>query len=415
MPTNAASRQTAPEAAPEASLAQPQHAALSVGQGIAIIFGTNIGAGLLSLPYAARNGGFLSLCLALLLAGALTTICMLFIAEVSLRTTEDLQISALAEKYLGNTGRWLVFAAVLINAVGALIAYAAGSGLVLHDLLHLPVWVGSLTFFALGSYVMYRGLQATGRAEAAITIGMAGIIFGLSIWTIAGPGITLSNLAIFQPYYIVPIMNLAVFSFMAQYVVPELARGLAQGHSRAIPRAIIGGMVAAGFTLALVPFVALGLLGMDVSEVATVAWGEALGPVAYYLANIFAVLAMFTSFMTIGYTAMRNILNMARWPEHGVQRFWALGLTVLPPLVISALGLTGFADALGYAGGFAGAIMLSVPVFLLRAARKNGDEEPSWQVTWQAHPIMQGLLLCFALLVLCYSTGMIFDVLPKGW
>ncbi|MDO4927483.1 MAG: amino acid permease [Corynebacterium sp.] len=393
----------------------PQHAALSVGQGIAIIFGTNIGAGLLSLPYAARNGGFLSLCLALILAGTLTTICMLFIAEVSLRTKEDMQISALAEKYLGNTGRWCVFAAVIINAIGALTAYASGSGLILHDILKLPAWVGSIAFFALGSYIMYKGLQATGRAEAAVTIGMAVIIFALSAWTLIGPGIALSNLAVFRPYYIVPIMNLAVFSFMAQYVVPELARGLSQSHPKAIPHAIIGGMIAAGFTLALVPFVALGLLGMDVSEVATVAWGEALGPVAYYLANIFAVLAMFTSFMAIGYTAMRNILNVTHWPEHGVSRFWALGLTVLPPLVISALGLSGFADALGYAGGFAGAIMLSIPVFLLRAARRHGDEEPAWQVTWQAHPAIQFLLLVFAIVVLCYSIGMVFDWLPKGW
>ena len=35
--------------------------ALSFIQGIALIFGTNIGAGILSIPYAARNGGFLAL------------------------------------------------------------------------------------------------------------------------------------------------------------------------------------------------------------------------------------------------------------------------------------------------------------------------------------------------------------------
>ena len=44
---------------------------LSVLQGIALIFGTNIGAGILSLPYAARNGGFLALAIALAIAGLL--------------------------------------------------------------------------------------------------------------------------------------------------------------------------------------------------------------------------------------------------------------------------------------------------------------------------------------------------------
>ncbi len=37
---------------------------LSVAQGVALIYGTNIGAGVLSLPYAARNGGFLALVVA---------------------------------------------------------------------------------------------------------------------------------------------------------------------------------------------------------------------------------------------------------------------------------------------------------------------------------------------------------------
>jgi len=69
---------------------------LSVLQGIALIFGTNIGAGILSLPYAARNGGFLALAIALAIAGLLTTFSMMYIAEVSQRTKEPLQLSGLA-------------------------------------------------------------------------------------------------------------------------------------------------------------------------------------------------------------------------------------------------------------------------------------------------------------------------------
>src|SRR5699024_1491461 len=74
-------------------------------QGVALIFGTNIGAGILSLPYAGRNGGFLALFLALLIAGILTTLSMMYVAEVSLRTQKPLQLSGLAEQYLGHWGR----------------------------------------------------------------------------------------------------------------------------------------------------------------------------------------------------------------------------------------------------------------------------------------------------------------------
>ena len=57
----------------------------------------------------------------------LTTLSMMYVAEVSLRTSKPLQLSGLA----GSTchrGRWLVFAAIAINGTGALIGYAAGSG-----------------------------------------------------------------------------------------------------------------------------------------------------------------------------------------------------------------------------------------------------------------------------------------------
>lgn len=389
--------------------------AIGFWQGVALIFGTNIGAGILSLPYAARNGGFLALAVALAIAGTLTTISMLYVAEVSLRTKEPLQLSGLAEKYMGQTGRFLVFAAIMVNSIGALIAYASGSGELVHNIFGAPPLAGTLIFYALGAYIMWKGLQATGLAEGLITSGMALIITILVTWTLAGPGIELTNLWVLKPYFIIPIMNLAVFTFLAQYVVPEMARGMAETKPEALPKAIIAGMSITAFTLAAVPFAALGLLGTEVTEVVTIAWGEKLGTTAYYMANLFALLAMFTSFLAIGFTAMRNVLDIFHWPEDGWQRVAATALTVVPPLVIALAGLGGFVSALTYAGGFAGAIMSVVPVLLLRISRKRGDKTPVWQVRGVDNIAVQATIIVVYVAAFIYSVISLLGFVPAGW
>jgi tyrosine-specific transport protein len=394
------------------------HERITFWQGVAIIFGANIGAGILSLPYGSRTGGFAALVVALLIAGFLTTASMLYVAEVALRTDTPLQLSGLARKYLGNAGSWLIFAGITINGLGALIAYASGSGQILADLLGVPEVLGSLLFYVPGVVVVWLGLKATGRSEQAITSGMVLLMLVLVGWTILGPGIDGANLTYLRPYFIVPIMNLAVFAFIAQYTVPELARGLAQHAPRMLPRAVVAGMCATGFFLALVPFAALGMIGPDrVTPVITIAWAESLGPLAYYCANVFALLAMLTSFWAIGLTLLTNIFDRFSWPATGSVRHRLMGvaLVAVPPFLIAALGLAGFVSALGYAGGFAGAIMSIIPVLMLRQARRHGDREPEWQAGWVAHPVVQVLLVTVFGLAFVYSLLTIVGLVPQGW
>ncbi|MGH3586174.1 MAG: aromatic amino acid transport family protein [Pseudonocardia sp.] len=394
------------------------HERITFWQGVAIIFGANIGAGILSLPYGSRTGGFPALLIALVIAGFLTTASMLYVAEVALRTDTPLQLSGLARKYLGNTGSWLIFAGISINGLGALIAYASGSGQILGELLGIPEVWGSLLFYVPGVVVVWLGLKATGRSEQAITVGMTVLILVLVGWSVFGAGIDAANLTYLSPYFIVPIMNLAVFAFIAQYTVPELARGLAQHSPRMLPRAIVAGMCATGFCLVLVPFAALGMLGPDgITPVVTIAWADRLGPVAYWCANVFAVFAMLTSFWAIGLTLLTNIFDRFSWPATGSVRHRVLGiaLVAVPPFLIATLGLAGFVSALGYAGGFAGAIMSIIPVLMLHRARRHGDREPEWQAGWIAHPVVQVLLIAVFGLAFLYSLLSLVGLVPQDW
>ena len=72
---------------------------LSFVEGVSMIVGTNIGAGVLSIAYASSKAGFLPLLFWLVLVGSLTTVTMLYVAESTLRTRKHLQLSGLSVSY----------------------------------------------------------------------------------------------------------------------------------------------------------------------------------------------------------------------------------------------------------------------------------------------------------------------------
>ena len=97
-------------------------------EAVAMIVGTNIGAGVLSMAYASRKAGFMPLLLWLAVAGLFTTISMLYVSETALRTRTHNQLSGLAQRYVGSFGAWAIFLSVAVNSIGALIAMSSKRG-----------------------------------------------------------------------------------------------------------------------------------------------------------------------------------------------------------------------------------------------------------------------------------------------
>ncbi|RST74095.1 amino acid permease [Siminovitchia acidinfaciens] len=391
---------------------------LTLLEGVALIVGANIGAGILSLAYGAKNAGWPVLVFWVVVAGVLTTISMLYVAETTLRTKKAMQLSGLAEKYVGNLGSWLLFLSVAVNSLGALIAYTTGSGQILSELFHIPNALGSFLFFIPAVGVIWLGLKAAGVAEKFITFGMLVLVLILILASIIGPGLKTEYLTIYNTKFAIPVFSLTVFAFLAQYIVPELARGYSKETIKNLPRAIIIGMLITGILLALVPMAALGLSGPEnVTEVVTIAWADALGKWAFFTANGFALMAMMTSFWALGQSYFTNIIDRFKFPSETNKKYRAIALAIVavPPFLIAYSGFVGFVDALSIAGAFAGIMMAIVPVMMINKARKVGEREPEWTCGKLAHPAIQTLIIVLYTSAGVYTLLGIFNVLPKGW
>ena len=390
---------------------------LTLYESVAIIVGANVGSGILGLAYSSRLAGWPILVLWLAVAGLFTTFSMLYVAESALRTKKPLQLPGLAEKYVGKVGSVLIFISVCANSIGCMVAYTTGSGNILCTLLGLPNWAGSLLFTVPCVLVVWFGLKATGLWEKFMSTGMV-VLLGIIVIASFLSGKADVSRAVYANWtYAVPLLSSAIFCYIAQYAVPELARGMRHTPKK-LPVAIILGMFITGVLLAVVPLAVLSLTGAEeVTQVATLAWGQALGTWALYTANIFALCAMMTSYWAVGGSMLTNIVDMFKLKDEKdtKTRLIAIACTVLPPFILAYAGLVSFVDAIGWAGTFGGVIMSIVPVLMLNNARKKGDIEPEWKCGWYAHPAVQGMIIVIFSLAAIYFICSMIGILPAGW
>lgn len=390
---------------------------LTLYEAVAIIVGANVGSGILGLAYSSRLAGWPILVLWLAVAGLFTTFSMLYVAESALRTKKPLQLPGLAEKYVGKVGSVLIFISVCANSIGCMVAYTTGSGNILCTLLGLPNWAGSLLFTVPCVLVVWFGLKATGLWEKFMSTGMV-VLLGIIVIASFLSGKADVSRAVYANWtYAVPLLSSAIFCYIAQYAVPELARGMRHTPKK-LPVAIILGMFITGVLLAVVPLAVLSLTGAEeVTQVATLAWGQGLGTWALYTANIFALCAMMTSYWAVGGSMLTNIVDMFKLKDEKdtKTRLIAIACTVLPPFILAYAGLVSFVDAIGWAGTFGGVIMSIVPVLMLNNARKKGDIEPEWKCGWYAHPAVQGMIIVIFSLAAIYFICSMIGILPAGW
>ena len=403
--------------------AEPEEGALEVRrltftEAVMLVVGATIGSGVLGLAYASRKAGWPVLLTWLLVAGFLSVASMLYVAETALRTRRPLQLSGLAEKYVGKAGSWLIFFSVGATSFCSLIAYITGCGKILSAFFGLPAAEASLLFSIGATAVVWLGLKVTGTAEKFLGLGMILMLILLVGASFLWARVPLGEILYAHWTWGIPVFNIAVFCYAVQYIVPELARGFQDRPEKLVP-AILGGTGISFLILALVPLaVFLMLPGAEITEVASLSWGRALGhPLFYLLVNFFAFCAMLTSFWAIAESFLTNCIERLGFrSERDIRsRALCLAFIVIPPIFLASSGLVGFVSAIFSAGTFGGIIMSVLPVFMLRNAQKKGDQEPCWQCGWLASPWAQYLVLAVFLGSGIYALLSMAGMLPKGW
>ena len=193
--------------------------------GTLLIVGTSIGAGILALPVASAQSGFVASSIMLFFCWLIMTTSALMILEVNLWFPEDSNMISMAKHTLGKPGQVIAWIAYVMLLYGLLCAYISGGTDVFSSLLGLmgistPLWLDTLLFTLILGSIVYSGIAVTDYVNRGLMlVKMASLVILTGLIT---THVTQSHLAEGQIHYLPSAVMVMITSFGFATIVPSL-------------------------------------------------------------------------------------------------------------------------------------------------------------------------------------------------
>jgi amino acid permease len=370
---------------------------LSPLEATSLMVGAGVGAGIMAIPSLVARTGVLELIVVLVVAYGATCLVHLLLAEVCIRTGEELQLVELIRLYLLRDRRWiwvvwLSFVLLAVAFLAALAAYVFAAAEIVTDLTGLPSPLAQLLVYVASAGVVYFGLGVVGAFEqlgALALVGCAAILaigaLGVPVSLPMGPSGGWADL--------LALYGLVMYGFATYFSIPQVVQGMAPD-GRAAVRAILAGLGINGLLIGVIALVAVGI-SQPVTEVAIVGIADRLGSWAGTIGSLFMLAALVTTYWAVS-------LALADMVQERTGIGWKPSWLVatLPSLLVLFLGLWSFVEYLSVAAGATAAVVALITVPMFRNARRYGDvAEPSWTLGRLGDPAWLGLALLASVLM----------------
>ncbi len=357
------------------------------------LVGTVIGAGILGLPYVFSQSGFFIGLFWLLFLGIILLYVNLALGEITLRTRKIHQLPGYAETYLGKKGKNFVLTAFGFAAYSAMLAYLIGEGQSLSQLftggLNYAIYFG-IGFWILMTFMLHEGLRGLRKIE---TIGVLGII--LIILVLFGyyfPQINANNFNYMNPEKSFLPFGVVLFALLGFTAIPEMRRIL-KNKEHLMKKSIYYGKFIPVVLYILFAFTFVGILGLDVPQVATLAFGR--------LITILGIFTMMTSYFVYSFALKDMFLYDLKNTK--VAGLFVSVVPLLTYILVSLFGLVSFVEILALGGAIAGGAKGAAILVMNKKSKEKGNRNPEFSV-----PISWFIIIVISLI---FFLGMIAEIL----
>ena len=353
--------------------------------------GTMIGAGILGLPYAFSRSGFFVGIFWLFFLGLITLYVNLCLGEITLRTKKFHQIPGYAELYLGKWGKKFTIFAMFFGIYAALLAYLIGEGQSLSQLftggfeysIHFAI-----AFWFMMTLFLRDGIDGLKKFELRGVILVTAIIFFTLLFF--SKNIDTSNLATYDYNFLFYPFGVVLFALLGFSSVPEMRVEIMKKESF-LRKAIIIGTIFPIILYSIFTFTFLGAFGKNVSEVATLSFGN--------FVPVLGVFTMFANYFVLSFS-LNTIFELDLKRKDYSFTFVSLAPLLLY-LVVQLFNLADFVKIIAIGGVVSGGLTIILILLMQMKAKKKGDRKPEFSVpmNW----------LIFGILAMIFIFGMVSE------
>ncbi len=338
----------------------------------AIVAGNGIGSGVMAIPYFVSKAGVTGGVIAFIAAYIISALLHLMIAQIMLTMGETSDILGAFNVYLfrgrfKNVFRIAFFIIMIVVLETNLAAYITGASAIMADFLpDVSEKLLGTIFFILAAVVVLLGLRAVAIGENVTVSIMATILVAALFFSFRNinPSVTIEPTG----FDAAGLMRLAatysmiMFSFSAIFAVPQVIECLEHDTIK-VRKSIFLGLFM-NLALSTIITVCTIITSKEVTKVAIVGWADAVGGIIRILGSVFIILAMFTSYWSIGFATTEIISNQTK-KTFGLSFI----LATVPALLLTFLLSNGFMEYMKLAGGAVAVIisLMVIPTYLISA------------------------------------------------
>lgn len=376
--------------------------------GVLLVVGTAIGGGMLALPIATAETGFLNSLLLMFACWFIMTSSALLVLEVNLWLPAQSNIISMAKTVLGRWASTVAWVSYLLLFYSVLAAYIAGGGDFLHGLLkglgwQFHQWITTLVFTVLLGYVVYLGIRSVDYVNRALMFTKFGAYALLVVFVI--PFVSSEKLMDGEFRYLTAGMTVVVTSFTFANIIPSL-RTYFKNDGMKLRKAVLIGSLIPLFCYVLWNLAIMGvipregengLINMLHSGHSTSGFVDQLSALLQsktitLIARIFTSVCLGTAFLASALGLSDFLADGFQVEKKGKGNLIVYGATFLPPLIIVMFYPNAFIKGLSYAGICCVILLVLLPALMAWNGRYRKNIAQGYRVRG-GKPLLAGLIM----------------------